>query len=281
MALRRSHTSIPLLLLSWLLRLILFCASAITLGIFSYFLATLTDHSLHIATWVRAVEGIAGASVLYSILACTFVLCCGGIAVFSMLAMVLDVGFIGAWIYVVYKVRKATNGCGTGKMVQTPIGSGVIGNDNTVTGGDGGVTILPSFKTACRLQEVVFGVGIVAIVIYLLALLLELLLRRSHRKSNKFGPSPNNNYTSGRRYGAGFFSRFNRKKTGSFYPEKQNPDALTATHPQPLGHVAPAGTALDQDVVKDSHYASAGNGVDGGYGNGNPYSGVNAHGTVN
>ena len=64
--------------LSWFLRVVEFCCAAIILGIFCYFLATLHNHGLHIETYIRAVTGISGAGVLYTIFALLFVCCLGG-----------------------------------------------------------------------------------------------------------------------------------------------------------------------------------------------------------
>jgi len=82
--------------LQWLLRLIEFICAGIVLGIFSYFLATLHDHSLHIDNYVRAVEGISGAAALYLIFGLVLVWCLGGVAFFSFLGILLDLGFTGA-----------------------------------------------------------------------------------------------------------------------------------------------------------------------------------------
>jgi len=76
--------------LSFLLRLVEFFCAAIILGIFSYYLATLHNHDLSIATYIRAVEGISGAGVLYTIFALLLVCCLGGIAFLGFIAMLLD-----------------------------------------------------------------------------------------------------------------------------------------------------------------------------------------------
>src|SRR5580692_8686379 len=97
--------------LSLFLRLVEFCCAAIILGIFSYFLATLHNHDLHIDTYIRAVEGISGAAVLYTIFALLLVCCLGGIAFFSLLGMLLDLSFCGAFIYVAYATRGGDGSC--------------------------------------------------------------------------------------------------------------------------------------------------------------------------
>ena len=60
---------------SFFLRIIQFCCAAITLGIFAYYLAVLHNHNLSIPTWEKAVTGLSGAAVLYTIIA-LLLLCC-------------------------------------------------------------------------------------------------------------------------------------------------------------------------------------------------------------
>ena len=62
-------------LLQWFIRGIQFCCCALVLAIFSYFLAILSNRGLDIPTWTRAVEGISGIGVLYTILG-LLLLCC-------------------------------------------------------------------------------------------------------------------------------------------------------------------------------------------------------------
>lgn len=146
--------------LALFLRFIEFCCAAIILGIFSYFLSVLVDHSLPVATYIRAVEGISGAGVVYTLFALLLVVCLGGIAVLSFIAIILDVAFTGAFIYVAWATRGGASSCSGN--VATPLGNGNTRTSNRVTGGDGGITILPSFRTACKLQTATFAVAIIA-----------------------------------------------------------------------------------------------------------------------
>jgi hypothetical protein len=145
---------------SLFLRLIEFCCAAVVLAIFSYFLATLHNHGLHIDTYIRAVEGISGAGVLYTIFALLLVCCLGGIAFFSFLGMLLDLAFCGAFIYVAYATRGGDGSC-VG-YVNTPFGSGNASAGKTVPQGNGGFTVLPNLHTACKLETACFAVAIVA-----------------------------------------------------------------------------------------------------------------------
>jgi hypothetical protein len=145
---------------SVVLRAIEFCCAAIILGFFSYFLTTLHNHDLSIATYIRAVEGISGAGVLYTIFGFLLVCCLGGIAFFSLLGMLLDLAFCGAFIYVAYATRGGDGSCRG--FVNTPFGSGNTNVDNSVSQGNGGFTVLPSLHTACRMETACFAVAIVA-----------------------------------------------------------------------------------------------------------------------
>lgn len=147
--------------ISWFLRVVEFCCAAIILGIFSYFLAVLVNHNLHVDTYVRAVEGISGAAVLYTILACLLVCCLGGIAFFSFLGMLLDLAFTGAFIYLAYATRYGDGSCRG--IVNTPIGTGNANTNSVIVTGNnnGGFVSLPSLHTACRLNTACFAVSIV------------------------------------------------------------------------------------------------------------------------
>jgi len=213
--------------LQWFLRGIEFCCAAIILGIFSYFLATLKDHNLHIDTYIRAVVGISGAGVLYTLIALLLVCCLGGIAFLSLIAMVLDLAFTGAFIYVAYATRGGDGSCRGN--VNTPFGSGNTNVDNSVSDGNGGVLTLPSLHTACRLETASFAVAIVAAVFFFLSIFVEIALIRHHKKEKAFGPSPNNGYTAGsprRKFWQRKPKRDAEYAAGGLAVEKHHPDAL-------------------------------------------------------
>jgi len=174
---------------SLFLRLIQLCCAIVILGIFSYFLAKLASNHVHIDTYLRAVEGISGAAVLYTLFALSLVCCLGGIVIFSILGMVLDLAFAGAFAYVAYATRHGANSCSG--FVRTPFGNGVVGTDSTVD------SDFPSLRTSCKLQTATFAVSIVAIFFFLVSAFVEVALMRQHKKEKAFGPSPNNGYTAG------------------------------------------------------------------------------------
>lgn len=67
---------------------LIFCCAAIILGIYSYFLSVLADRDLVIATRWKAVEGLSGVAVVYTICATILTCCLGGISFFAFLAIV-------------------------------------------------------------------------------------------------------------------------------------------------------------------------------------------------
>jgi hypothetical protein len=225
--------SVALKAVQWFLRGIVFCCATIILGIFSYFLATLHNHGLHIDTHIRAVEGISGAGVLYSLIGLLFLCCLAGFTFTSAIAILLDLCFVGAFIYVACATSGGAGGCKGN--VDTPFGHGNTYVDNTVSTGNGGYARLPSLRQACRLETASFSVAIVAIFFFLFSILVELALFHQHKKEKAFGPSPNNGYTAGRprrkfwqrkpkcdaEYAAGFLAA-----------KKRHPDSLPV-HPKP------------------------------------------------
>src|SRR5690349_13129538 len=119
-------SGIALKSLQWLLRAVQFCSSAIVLGIYSYFLATLSNHSLPITGYLRAVEGISGASTLYTAASLILLCCLGGFRWLAFLAILLDLAFIGAFAFVAWETRDGIASC-IGN-VKTPYGEGDAGS---------------------------------------------------------------------------------------------------------------------------------------------------------
>jgi hypothetical protein len=132
------------------IRVLQFLDGAVILGIFSYYLAILAQHNLHIATWIKAVEGLSGGATLYGLLGTIFVCCLGGVGFFAFLGVVLDVCFTGVMIAIAVLTRRGVDKC-TG-IVDTPVGSGNAGDDSPA-----GL----NFGMACRLEKVVFAVAII------------------------------------------------------------------------------------------------------------------------
>ncbi|KAG9239900.1 hypothetical protein BJ878DRAFT_571484 [Calycina marina] len=204
-------------------RFIQFCCAAMILGVSVYYLVILHNHGLAIATYIRAVTGISGAAVLYTLTAMVLVCCLGGITFFSLIGMLLDLAFAGAFIYIAYAYRHGTDSCsGT---VTTPLGTG--DSTDRVSDGDGGFTHLPSLYTACKTEKAAFSVAIVGIFFFLTSILIEVLLTKHHKKEKAFGPSPNNGYTAGT-HKRKFWQRKQKNRDLETAPGKVHPDALPA-----------------------------------------------------
>lgn len=152
-----ARSGIALKSLQWFIRGIQFGCAAIVFGIYTYFLVTMHDHKLNISTTIRAVEGISGSAVLYTILGLLLVCCLGGIAFTSFIAMVIDLAFVGAFIYVAQANKGGASKC-TG-YVNTPYGRGQA---NDRLDGKGKISSLPKFHTACKLETACLAVSIVA-----------------------------------------------------------------------------------------------------------------------
>jgi len=181
--------------------ILIFLAAAIVLALYSYFLATERIHHASVPNKQRAIEGISGAGVLYSIFAVILTCFLGGISFFAFIGIFLDILFCGGFIAIAILTRDGVHSC-TANYINTPIGSG---NPNTDIGRDGKKFSI-KLKTACRMEKVVFAVSIIGAALFLLAALFQLWLGRRHQKDKRYGPSPANNYTSGSSRG-GFFSR--------------------------------------------------------------------------
>ena len=189
-----------------------FCCAGIILGVYSYFLSVLADRDDPIANWKKAVEGISGAAVLYTIFAIVLTCCLGGISFFAFLALVLDILFAAGMIAIAVMARDGAGSCSGN--VQTPIGNGDSRQEGSGFGGNGigtdageNLTYASSLHTACRLNTAAFAVAIVGAFLFFVTAAMQVLLVRHHKKEKRYGPSPSNNYTSGygkkKRFGFG------------------------------------------------------------------------------
>ena len=153
-------TGIALKSVQFFYRFIEFCCAAAILGIYSYFIAALHSHGLAIDNYTRSVEGISGVAVLYTLIGLSLLCFLAGITFFSMIAILFDLAFVGAFIYVAYQTRGGANSChGT---VNTVFGTGNAGGANYVPDPNGGSIALPSFHQVCQLETACFAVAIVA-----------------------------------------------------------------------------------------------------------------------
>ncbi|KAF2639312.1 hypothetical protein P280DRAFT_470680 [Massarina eburnea CBS 473.64] len=187
-----------------------FCAAAIILGIFSYFLSVLADRDLVILDTWKAVTGISGAAVLYTILAVLLTCCLGGKAFFAFLGMVLDVAFAGAFVAIAVLTRDGVQKC-TGD-VTTPLGQGPVDSAQGFGSDSDGnqFTYSASLGAVCRLTTASFACAIAGAGLFLISALVQFCLGRHHKREKRFGPSPSNGYSRGT--GTTFFGRRRAKK---------------------------------------------------------------------
>jgi hypothetical protein len=139
-----------------------FCCAGIILGIYSYFLSVLADRDIPIATWIKAVEGLAGAAVLYTIFAVLLTCFLGGKTFFAFLGIVFDILFVGAMVAVAVLTRDGAHSC-TG-IVNTPLGEGLSSSKQGFGSSNDGteITYAASLGSACRLNTACFAVAIAA-----------------------------------------------------------------------------------------------------------------------
>lgn len=185
-----------------ILRAIELLACILILGIFSYYLASLSHHHLPIHRWIRAVEGISGAGVLYLCFAVLLTIFLGAHRFFALIAVILDICFAGCFIAVAYLTRGGAGSCSG--YVNTPLGSGPsnskaagYGANNFGFGTAQTTSYSPNLHLACKLETAVFAVSIFLIFMFLVTAAMQVLLAKHHQKEKRYGPSPTNNYTSG------------------------------------------------------------------------------------
>lgn len=104
------------------------------------FLKDNTKHHLSIPRWEKAVEGMAGAAVIYTAFAVILTCFLGGITFFAFLAIILDLLFLGCFVAIAILTRRGAHSCG--RTNPSPVG---IGHHNS-----------------CQLERVVFAVAIAA-----------------------------------------------------------------------------------------------------------------------
>jgi hypothetical protein len=228
---------------------LLFCCSGIILGIYSYFLAVQSNHHSGIPKWQKAVEGMSGIGVVYTIFAIVLTCCLGGKSLFAFLAIVLDILLCGGFIAIAVLTRKGTTSC-TGNNVQSPLGNGPsnqhagFGSGGFGTGQNESITYSASYGFACRLNKACFAVAVIGAFLFLFSALTQLWLARHHQREKRYGPSPKNNYTSGS--GGSWFKRRRAAKANK-----------TAHKDAELGAIGGAGLAAHHvqhaDAIRTSH----------------------------
>lgn len=231
------------------LRTLQLLGSIVLLALFSYFLAVLSNHHKAIPTWLRAVEGISGAALLYLLFAVLFTLFLGGITVFGFIAVALDLAFVVAFIYTVVETKQGAGSCKG--YVTTPLGSGQA-NQATASGNS---NWLPNLHQACQLETATFAVSLIMIFLFLITAVMQVLLVKHHRKEKRYGPGPSNNYTSG----SGKFAFWKRNKK---VHNTRDAEMATAGTVRPSHDTGYTGTTTGNAVhgLDDSKYGQPGYG---------------------
>jgi hypothetical protein len=229
---------------------LLFCCSGIILGVYSYFLAVQANHDVEIPRWQKAVEGMSGIGVVYTIFAIILTCCLGGKAFFAFIAIILDILLCGAFVAIAILTRDGAGSC-SGNNVKSPLGDGPssesagFGSGGFGTGSNQSITYSASYGFSCRLNKVAFAVSIIGAFLFLFSAFIQLWLARHHKGEKRYGPSPTNNYTSGS--GSSWFKRRRAPKTTK---AAYNKDAE-------LGAVGGVGLAAHEvhnvDGVRTSH----------------------------
>jgi hypothetical protein len=138
--------------LQWFIRAVQFLSCAVVLALFSYFLAVAAQHDFVIPTWTKAVEGISGIGVLYTLVGLLLLCCLAGHPFTSAIAIILDIAFVGAFIYVAQANRGGASSCDN--TVDTLFGTRPATDDL----GKG----LPNFHQICQMESAVLAVSIIA-----------------------------------------------------------------------------------------------------------------------
>jgi len=138
--------------LQWFIRGVQFLCCAVVLALFSYFLAVAAQHHFVIPTWTKAVEGISGIGVLYTFVGLLLLCCLAGHPFTSAIAIILDIAFVGAFIYVAQANRGGASSCDN--TVDTLFGNRPATDDL----GRG----LPNFHQVCQMESAVLAVSIIA-----------------------------------------------------------------------------------------------------------------------
>lgn len=221
---------------------IAFGCSAIILGFYSYFLSVQADRSSSIPRWEKAVTGIAGAGVLYTIAATVLTCFIGGIAVFAFLGIALDVLFAAGFIAIAVMTRDGAHTC-TGSDVRSPLGRGPDNEGSNGFNSDN-VTYSVSNGTACRFNKACFSVAIIGAFIFIIAAVFQLFIGKNHKREKRYGPSPTNGYT----HGSAGRRRFWQRKPKHTATHTKDAEAGLATG------AAGTGLAVDRHVdTRPSH----------------------------
>lgn len=184
---------------------------------------------------------MAGVCVIYLAFATLLTLCLGGKTFAALLGLVCDILICAAFVAIAVLDRSGAN-ARTGN-VGTPLGNGLA----STTGAAG-----TNLGLAARLNTTSFACAIAGAVLMLLSFVMQLAMWRHHKKEKAFGPSPDNNYTSGstKSKKRGLFAR--RKNNDIEQPFTTEKDA-TALAAVPAAGVTTSDRHAVRDTMRPSH----------------------------
>jgi lysylphosphatidylglycerol synthetase-like protein (DUF2156 family) len=158
-----------------ILYLLCLCAASTIVGIYGYFLPYLSLNGTHVASWKKAIEGISGAAVLYSLINAILTCCLSHRPFLAVISIILDICFAAGFAAISVLTRQSASSCSG--YLHTPLGSGVSYSTPLNSGArDGRV---PYLWFVCSLNKAVFAVSIVAMFILASTAVIQLLsLRR-------------------------------------------------------------------------------------------------------
>lgn len=138
-----------------------FACAGIILGIYSYFLSVQADRNDPIPTTHKAITGLSGAVVLYTIFAVLLTCFLGGKTIFALLGMLFNLLCCGAMIAIAVLTRDGAHSCSG--IVNTPLGNGFSDSkEGFSSDGQGNqITYSVSLGMACRLNTACFAVSII------------------------------------------------------------------------------------------------------------------------
>lgn len=145
--------------LQWLFRGIQLICSVVVMGIYAYFLATMVNHNMIVSTSTKAVLGIAVIGTIYTLIGISLVCCLAGHIGTSFIAMVIDTGLTGGYIYVAVHNRDGASSC-AGATVGSPYGTGDASAAPASSQGE--IVGLPRYGVACRLESACLAAACVA-----------------------------------------------------------------------------------------------------------------------
>jgi hypothetical protein len=155
------------------------CAAGTIVGIYGYFLSSLTLDGSCISAWKKAIEGISGAAVLYTLINTIMTCCLNYRPILAVISIVLDVCFAGSFVAISVLTRQSASSCDG--YLHTPLGNGV--SYSTPPSSRGREGRVPYLWFVCSLNKAVFAVSIIAIVILISTAIMQLMsLRRQNWK---------------------------------------------------------------------------------------------------